>query len=656
MTFIRQIFLGALFFSFAVTSTAQAQSTLPIQYGNKQIDLLSFIGAGFLIMAMVDERNDDIYWMRDAMNSVEVIKVGRTASGGYDDTKSKIVFDLGRRTVIQPRGRFNPLDNFFYFVTDNNSDETYNVFRLDPKKRIFQQVSYAAYAAAFELSQNQKLLFYHGRDNPLSGEVCLREKKADSSKAEKRLLCDHEGLRIYFFVDPFIDQQDRYVASYMIRDGLRTNANIGIYDRQTNTVKTVYPPTTTGQTISMLDWANGEFYFAMTRQGMTATYAYDPVTTAIRMVRQHTGTVLGAYSNKLKLLMTQEPAGGGTNGNTNMVFYDPMKKEVVKVANMGGYTYDIYTPRFEMKDGSHFALVRRQDSLTKALAKVSPNGSIVVQPLFIPEVEKKLKQSCEVEDFTYETFDKDLMGAQRKIHGVLFRPRIPATKPAAVIFAHGGPSSSTTKSYNMWIQSLCEAGYFVYGPNVRGSTGYGKEFEDLNNNDWAGGDALDYEYARRAILQKFNLAPQRVGILGGSYGGYMTNWAMTRPNNQFAFGVNHYGMSDLFLGLEGNTADMQIGEIGDPRKSEGVKRFYSERSPINWAKDLKNPFLLIHGEMDRRVHVEHSRRFATALTQENKVFEYYEAKGEGHGWRYLGEIQKLYQKTFQFLWTHAPTE
>ena len=132
----------------------------------------------------------------------------------------------------------------------------------------------------------------------------------------------------------------------------------------------------------------------------------------------------------------------------------------------------------------------------------------------------------------------------------------------------------------------------------------------------------------------------------------MTNWAVTRPDNKFAFGISNYGIADLMLqSLKSVVGSYFVSELGDR-----VQRadFYKNRSPINWMDSMKIPVLFTHGSRDFRVVPEDIRNFHSKLKAAGKPVEYVELDGEGHGYAYMDTLQVFYQNALNFLWKVAP--
>jgi dipeptidyl aminopeptidase/acylaminoacyl peptidase len=281
----------------------------------------------------------------------------------------------------------------------------------------------------------------------------------------------------------------------------------------------------------------------------------------------------------------------------------------------------------------------------------------VVSTGFIPEAAKLLAKPCETENVEYETFDKLPDGSPRKISAIVFKPaRAVKGAGAGVVWAHGGPSETFDTSWYPEEQVFCQMGYYLIGANVRGSS-VDPQFEKLNDNDWGGGDYQDYEYARRYLIQRFNLPPARVGIAGASYGGYMTNWAATQAYTQFSFGVTYYGMSDLLYQVAHSTiSENTTSDMGDPASSPAVHQLYVDRSPMTHAETMNIPLLMIHGSQDNRTPVGDARLFAQRLTQLKKDATYVEAQGDAHFFKYIDSQKLSLQSVYSFLWRVAPLD
>jgi dipeptidyl aminopeptidase/acylaminoacyl peptidase len=221
----------------------------------------------------------------------------------------------------------------------------------------------------------------------------------------------------------------------------------------------------------------------------------------------------------------------------------------------------------------------------------------------------------------------------REIDLFIWKPiaqRLGSPAPAVVV-VHGGPNGQERAEFFPQEQSLAEAGFVVLGPNYRGSTGYGREFEDLNNRDWGGGDLKDLvtiveQYAKRGIIDG-----SRVGIMGGSYGGYMTLRAITAAPQIWAAAVEMYGMPDLvedFRITKDRFGSWYATEMGTP---ETQPVLFRDRSPINSLERVRAPLMVLQGENDSNVPRAESDLVVAALKKRGTLVEYKVYPNEGHG-------------------------
>jgi dipeptidyl aminopeptidase/acylaminoacyl peptidase len=132
-----------------------------------------------------------------------------------------------------------------------------------------------------------------------------------------------------------------------------------------------------------------------------------------------------------------------------------------------------------------------------------------------------------------------------EIPAFLYRPVKP--NGAAIVYPHGGPSAQSMYDWDIFPQYLVAKGYTYLAPNYRGSTGYGREFERLNHNDWGVGDTQDCLYAARYLRSLPGVDPQRLAIFGGSYGGYMTVCCLSLDRYLFACSVSRASDPTSFL-------------------------------------------------------------------------------------------------------------
>jgi dipeptidyl aminopeptidase/acylaminoacyl peptidase len=204
-------------------------------------------------------------------------------------------------------------------------------------------------------------------------------------------------------------------------------------------------------------------------------------------------------------------------------------------------------------------------------------------------------------------------------------------KAPAVVLPHGGPTGQTVDSFNRTAIALASRGYVALAPNPRGSTGYGRAFQDGNIKDLGGGDLEDEVAGAKFLVETGFVDEKRVGITGGSYGGYMTLMAVAKTPDVWAVGVEQYGIIDwasMYASEAPTLKQYQLGLIGDPVKDAAV---YKASSPMTYLHQAKAPLLVLQGDNDIRVPRNQAEQVIAALKADNRTVDAHFYPNEGHG-------------------------
>ncbi len=213
---------------------------------------------------------------------------------------------------------------------------------------------------------------------------------------------------------------------------------------------------------------------------------------------------------------------------------------------------------------------------------------------------------------------------------------VPAKNLPLIVFPHGGPWARDSWGFNSSAQFLANRGYAVLAPNFRGSTGYGKKFLNAGNNQW--GDLMqdDITWGVKHLVAQGIVDAKRVGIMGGSYGGYATLAGVAFTPGVYAAGVSIVGPSNLLTLLESIPSYWESFRIifhkrmGNPNTPEGKKQL-ERQSPLNSAAKIKTPLMVVQGANDPRVKKAESEQIVIALRDRGFPVEYICAPDEGHG-------------------------
>src|SRR5580704_8451867 len=224
----------------------------------------------------------------------------------------------------------------------------------------------------------------------------------------------------------------------------------------------------------------------------------------------------------------------------------------------------------------------------------------------------------------------------------------------AIVYVHGGPAAQTMNTFNRFIQYMANQGYIVIAPNYRGSTGYGKEFQQANLFDMGGGDLQDVLAAADWIKQTGYVDPKKLILMGGSYGGYLTMMGVTKAPAMWAAGVPIVPFVNWFTEIQNEDPVLQqsdLATMGDPEKN---KALFHDRSPIFFVDQIKAPLFLLAGGNDPRCPEEESQQVIDAIKKRGGVVEFKIYENEGHGFAKVENQIDAYKRVADFLKAHVP--
>ncbi|MBE0672725.1 MAG: S9 family peptidase [Anaerolineales bacterium] len=235
-----------------------------------------------------------------------------------------------------------------------------------------------------------------------------------------------------------------------------------------------------------------------------------------------------------------------------------------------------------------------------------------------------------------------------EIPACLYRPE--KSNGAAILYPHGGPKDQYGFAWDDIAQYFVAKGYTYLAPNYRGSTGYGKDFERANYNDWGVGDTQDCLHGAKYLGRLKDIKPDRIAITGGSYGGYMTACSLSRdPEYLFACGIAKYGDSNLVSSWAQCEKRLRLyTEIFLGHPADNLQT-YLKGSPIAEVKNIQKPVLILHGLLDTIVPPEASEEWVEALLREGKAFEYKTYDDEPHGFLRRENLFDVYERMERFL-------
>ena len=296
---------------------------------------------------------------------------------------------------------------------------------------------------------------------------------------------------------------------------------------------------------------------------------------------------------------------GFENMNINSVVFSDDEKLLRVSAGSPNSPGDIYT--YELSSNK--------------LNKITSNLNSNVNP----------KDLVNAEVIRYESFDG------LEIPAILYKPHSASkkNKVPALVWVHGGPGGQSRIGYRALIQYLVNHGYAILAVNNRGSSGYGKTFYSLDDLNHGEDDLQDCVWGKKWLQGQDYINPDKIGIIGGSYGGFMTMAAMTFEPEEFKVGVNIYGVTNWIRTLRSipayweSTRESLYKEMGNPYTEDSLRLY--NISPLFHAKNIKNPVMVLQGANDPRVLQIESDEMVQEARDAGAYVEYVLFEDAGHG-------------------------
>lgn len=546
-------------------------------------------------------------------------------------------FDKARVITAETK---RPISSYFWsedgkyilFVKDNGGDENFNVYAVNPNDK---PASGAQVPAARNLTEGKKVrafIYAVPESDPDAIYVGLNERdqawhdlyKVKISTGEKTLVTENKD-RLTGFI---FDNADK------MRLAMRSlpNGSTEILSLDGGASKVVYSCGIFETCAPVRFHKDNKRVYMQTSKGdrnLTQLVLFDPATQKEELVEEDPkkrvdfgGAIFSEVSKELVGTVYQDAKTEiYWKDKTFKADYDNLKKKLgSREINFGSSTKDenlwIVTSYSDVDPGTVWLYNRKTKNLStlyQSREKLDRNALAEMKPI-------TYKSSDGLEIPAYLTLPKG----------------VPAKNLPLVVNPHGGPWSRDGWGYNTYSQFLANRGYAVLQINFRGSTGYGKKFIDGGNKEWGKLMQDDITWGVKDLVAKGIVDPKRVGIMGGSYGGYAALAGVTFTPDLYAASVAIVAPSNLITLLESvppyweSIRTTFYERMGNPTTEEG-KKLLIERSPLTHADKIKTPLLVVQGANDPRVNKRESDQIVIALRDRNYPVEYLVAPDEGHG-------------------------
>ncbi len=332
------------------------------------------------------------------------------------------------------------------------------------------------------------------------------------------------------------------------------------------------------------------------------------------------------------------------------------KNRLIVINNQTGETVDL--PAVPDGDIKAVNLSDSENLMRLTIGTSKTPNNLYVYDFRTNEIKKltnTLNEEIDPEDLVasevvrYKSFDG------LEIPAIYYKPQQASerNKVPALVWVHGGPGGQSRIGYSALIQYLVNHGYAVLAVNNRGSSGYGKSFYKMDDKKHGEEDLKDVIWGKKWLQEQDYIDKNNIGIIGGSYGGYMTMAAMTFTPEEFDVGVNLFGVTNWLRTLKSippyweafKTALYE--EMGDPATKDSIALY--NKSPLFHADQVKNPVMVLQGANDPRVLQVESDEIVAELKKNNVPVEYVIFEDEGHGFIKKENEIKGYKQILEFL-------
>jgi dipeptidyl aminopeptidase/acylaminoacyl peptidase len=455
-----------------------------------------------------------------------------------------------------------------------------------------------------------------------------------SNKRDQRFMDVYE-MDIETFIPQMVYQNDEgYELGSISRDKqyfafikpiTTSNADMYLYDRETKEMKHLSPHegdvNYSPQTFSV----DSKSLYYTTDEDSEFTYLkrYDIEAGQTETIEQANWDILYSYfsrNGKYRVVGINEDA------QTVIKVYDTDTKQIIPMPELpGGNITSVNISKSEQLMAFYFNGSRSPNNLH--VYNFSTSDYTKLTDTMNPEINQE--DLVEAQVVRYPSFDG------LEIPAIYYKPHFKTgDKVPALVMVHGGPGGQARIGYNPVVQYLVNHGYAVIDVNNRGSSGYGKTFYKMDDQKHGDVDLDDCVWAKKYLIGTGYVDENKIGIIGGSYGGYMVLAALTFRPEEFALGVDLFGISNWVRTLESippwweSFKEALYAEMGNPETDLEKLR---AKSPLFHAENIVRPLMVLQGANDPRVLKVESDEIVEAVKKNGVPVEYIVFDDEGHG-------------------------
>ena len=536
-----------------------------------------------------------------------------------------------------------PEDDRFLFISDKGGNEISHIYVQAPGGTVTDLISDSTAKANYMgWSHDRKSIYYqsNSRDKRFFD---LYRVTVDGPAKEGQVYpstlvyTNDKGLNV-----SAISRDGRYLA---LTESVTTNdGNMYLYDAQAGTVKLLSEHTGNIQFDPQYFSPDGRSLIYLTDEGSEFMYlaSYDLLTGEKRKLEDAPWDILYSYLSR--------------NGKYRVVAINNDARTEMKIYDLTGNLITI--PGLPEGDITGVT-ISDSENLMAFYVSSSRNPSNLYLYNFttkkVTRLTNTMSKDIDPDDLVegsvvrYKSFDG------MDIPSLLYVPRglEDEEKVPVLLLIHGGPGGQTRLNYSGYVQYLVNHGYAILAVNNRGSSGYGKSFYAADDRKHGDADLRDCVAAKDYLTTLPFVDTTRIGIMGGSYGGYMTMAALAFTPEEFKVGVNLFGVTNWLRTLKsipawwGSQRTALYTELGDPYSVDSTALY--NKSPLFFANRITKPFIVLQGSNDPRVLQVESDEIVEAARKNNVPVEYVIFPDEGHGFVKKENNIKAYESVLSFL-------
>ncbi|MCR9229134.1 MAG: S9 family peptidase [Flavobacteriaceae bacterium] len=579
------------------------------------------------------------------------------AGGSFSPDKSKLLVSSNRSgiynmyTIPSAGGEMQPItqsdsssvfaisyfpkDERMLFRMDNNGDEIYHIFVRDTDGSHKDLTPEDGARSLFYQWSEDKTAFFYGSNKRDNRYMDLYKMDLESLNSEL-VYQNNDGYDV-----GVVSPDEKYVA---LSKSINTNdSDLFLYNLESKELIKINK-NQSGNSSQDFSSDGSAFYYT-TDEGSEFSYLmkYTLADASYQKTLERDWDILGSYFTD--------------NSTYRVTYINEDAKNTIEVMEVAtGENIDL--PTIENMEITNVSF-----SDDETMMHFYAGGSHTPSNLFVYNIETK-EQKKLTDVLNPEIQGQDLVKAEViryksfdgvKIPAIYYTPhQASEEKPVpALVWVHGGPGGQSRQNFSSFIQYLVNHGYAVLAVNNRGSSGYGKTFyqmDDLNHGDK---DLKDCVEGKNWLAQQPEIDGEKIGIIGGSYGGYMTMAALTYTPEEFDVGVNLFGVTNWMRTLKSippwweSFKDALYKELGDPYSADSVR--LKEISPLFHTNKVTKPLIVLQGSQDPRVLQAESDEIVAGVRKNGVPVEYVLFEDEGHGFVKKENQITAYSKILEFL-------